>query len=378
MFELKEEHVMLRDMVREFAERELAPRLAEFESAGRLPEDVIRKIAELNLFGLAFPKELGGADAGLMGYVLAAEELARVSVDAAFMCSVSIGATYPLLFAGSEEQKEKYLKPMVGGEKLGAFALTEPNAGSDAASIETVAIKEGDEYVLNGRKVFITNASIADTYIVFAYTDKSKGAKGISAFIVERGMEGFSFGKIEDKLGMRASVVGELVFNECRVPVENLLGNEGEGFKIAMATLDRDRTGLAAVGVGLSQACLDAAKKYAKERKQFGQPLARFQHIQFTIADMAVETEAARLLTYKAASLADAGKRFSKEAAMAKLYASEVAMRSAINAVQIHGAYGCTRDYPVERYFRDAKVLSIAVGTSEMQRLVISREEFRS
>ncbi|WP_456486249.1 acyl-CoA dehydrogenase family protein, partial [Candidatus Alkanophaga liquidiphilum] len=184
--------------------------------------------------------------------------------------------------------------------------------------------------------------------------------------------------KIEDKLGMRASVVGELVFNECRVPVENLLGNEGEGFKIAMATLDRDRTGLAAVGVGLSQACLDAAKKYAKERKQFGQPLARFQHIQFTIADMAVETEAARLLTYKAASLADAGKRFSKEAAMAKLYASEVAMRSAINAVQIHGAYGCTRDYPVERYFRDAKVLSIAVGTSEMQRLVISREEFRS
>ncbi|WP_456486700.1 acyl-CoA dehydrogenase family protein, partial [Candidatus Alkanophaga liquidiphilum] len=195
MFELKEEHVMLRDMVREFAERELAPRLAEFESAGRLPEDVIRKIAELNLFGLAFPKELGGADAGLMGYVLAAEELARVSVDAAFMCSVSIGATYPLLFAGSEEQKEKYLKPMVRGEKLGAFALTEPNAGSDAASIETVAIKEGDEYVLNGRKVFITNASIADTYIVFAYTDKSKGAKGISAFIVERGMEGFSFGK---------------------------------------------------------------------------------------------------------------------------------------------------------------------------------------
>ncbi len=376
-FDLKEEQNMIKRMVMEFSDKEIAPRAAELEKEGRIPPEIISMMGSLNLFGLPFPEDYGGAGADYMSYAVACEELARHSADVAFLCTVSIGGTFPLYFAGSEEQKERYLTALCRGDKIGAFAITEPVGGSDVVSIQTSAKKEKDEYVINGRKVFITNASIADIYIVLAYTDREKGSRGMSAFVVEKGTEGFSFGKIEDKLGLRASVVGELVFNDCRIPADNLIGNEGDGFKIAMATLDRERIGLASVGVGLSQACLDASKVYAKERTQFGRPLSEFQHIQFLIADMATETEAARLLTYKAAYLADKGERFSKNASMAKAYASDVAMRSAIRAVQIHGAYGCTKEYPLERYFRDAKMLSIAVGTSEMQKIIISRNELK-
>ncbi|MHC1635636.1 MAG: acyl-CoA dehydrogenase family protein [Candidatus Methanospirareceae archaeon] len=377
-FELREEQKMIKEMVGDFVEKEILPKAAEIEKKGEFPSDIMRKIAELKIFGLLFPKEYGGADAGMVAHVVAIEELSKGSAAIGFSASVGIGASFPIYFAGTEEQKEKYLRPLAEGSKLGAFAMTEPSAGSDPTSMETTATKEGDEYVLNGRKVFITNASVADIYVILAYTDKSKRAKGISAFIVEKGTEGFSFGKIEDMLGLRGCVIGELVFKDCKIPAENMLGKEGDGFKIAMATLDIDRTGAAGVAVGIAQACLEASKKYAKERKQFSQPLSNFQAIQFMIADMATQVEAARLLTYKAAYLADKGEAFSKEASMAKLYATEVALRAAVDAVQIHGGYGCTKDFPIERYLRDAKMLTIAVGTSEMQRIVIARNELRS
>jgi alkylation response protein AidB-like acyl-CoA dehydrogenase len=376
-FELSEEQKMLQNMVKDFVEKEVMSKVSEIDKTGDFPGDIVKKMATLNLFGIPFPKEYGGVGANMVSHVAMVEELAKASASVGFLASVGIGTSYPIYYAGTKMQKDKYLKVLCTGEKLGAFGITEPGAGSDPSSMETTATKEGDEYALNGRKAFITNASIADIYVVLAYTDRSKRAKGISAFIVERGTEGFSFGKIEDMVGIRGCVVGELAFNDCRIPKENLLGNEGDGFKIAMATLDRDRAGLSSVGVGIAQACLDASKTYAKERTQFSQPISNFQAIQFMIADMATEVEAARLLTYNAAYLADKGVAFAKEASMAKLYASEVAMRAAINAMQIHGGYGCTKDYAVERYFRDAKMMSIVVGTSEMQRIVIAREELK-
>ena len=305
------------------------------------------------------------------------EELSRANASIGFLSAAGLIAMFPIFYAGSDAQKEEYLRPLCEGKKLGAFALTEPFAGSDPVSIETTATKRGDEYVLNGRKAFITNAAVADIYVVFAYTDKGKKRGGMSAFIVEKGTKGFSYAKIENMLGMRGCVVGGLVFRDCRVPGGNILGSEGDGFRIAMATLDRDRIAMSSVGVGIAQACLDASKKYAQERKQFSQPIANFQAVQFMLADMAMEVEAARLLTYKAAYLADKAEKFTKEASMAKLYASEVAQRAATNAVQIHGGYGCTKECPAERYFRDAKILSIVVGTSEVQRMVIAREELR-
>ena len=305
------------------------------------------------------------------------EELSRASASIGCLCAAELIAMFPIYYAGSEEQKKRYLKPLCEGTKLGAFALTEPAAGSDPVSIETTAVHEGDAYVLNGKKAYITNTAVADLYVVFAYTAKSNKKEGLSAFIVEKGTEGFSFANIEDLFGMRGCIVGGLKFSDCRIPEENRLGNEGDGLRIALTTLDRDRIAMGSVGVGITQACLDASKRYAKERKQFAQPIANFQAIQFMLADMALELEAARLLTYKAAYLADKGEKFTKEASMAKLYASEVAQRAAINAVQIHGGYGCVKGCPAERYYRDAKILSIVVGTSEIQRMVIAREELK-
>ncbi|MCD6456469.1 MAG: acyl-CoA dehydrogenase family protein [Methanophagales archaeon] len=377
-FELKEEEEAFRHIARQFAVDEVLPRAAEIDRKGKIPQDISQRMAELKLFGIPFPKKYGGADATMMSYVLVSEELSSASASIGFLSAAGLICSFPIYYAGSEEQKEKYLKPLCSGEKSGAFALTEPSAGSDPASIETTAVKQGGEYVLNGRKALITNAAVADIYVVLAYTDKSKKRDGMSAFIVEKGTEGFSFANFEDIMGMRGCVVGGMEFKDCRIPGENRLGGEGEGFKIAMATLDRDRIGIGSIGVGITQACLDASKKYANERIQFSQPIINFPPVQFMLADMAVELEAARLLTYKAAYLADKGKgkgeRITKEASMAKLYASEVALRAATNAVQIHGGYGCTKRCPAERYFRDAKILSIVVGTSEIQRMVIARE----
>ena len=376
-FELNDGEKAVQSIAREFAEKEVLPRAAEIDHKAKFPLDIVKRMAELKLFGLPFPKKYGGANASLLSYVVMVEELSRASASIGCLSAVGLISIFPILYAGSEEQKDRYLRPMCEGSKLGAFALTEPAAGSDPLSIETTAVRKGDEYVLNGRKAYITNTAVADVYVVFAYTDKSKKSAGMSAFIVEKGTKGFSFAGIENLLGMRGCMVGNLVFEDCRVPEENRLGSEGDGLKIALATLDRDRIAMGSIGVGITQACLDSSRKYAKERKQFSQPIANFQAVQFMLADMAMEMEAARLLTYKAAYLADKNERFTKEASMAKLYASEVAQRAATNAVQIHGGYGCTNRCPAERYFRDAKILSIAVGTSEIQRMIIARDVLR-
>jgi butyryl-CoA dehydrogenase len=376
-FELNAGDKAVQSMAREFADKEVLPRAAEIDHKGKFPLDIVKRMGKLKLFGLPFPEKYGGANASLLSYIVLIEELSKVSASIGCLSTAGLISIFPILYVGSEEQREKYLRPLCEGSKLGAFALTEPDAGSDPLSIETTAVHDGDEYVLNGRKAYITNTAVADIYVVLAYTNKSKERKGMSAFIVEKGTKGFSFANIEDLLGIRGCIVGGLEFKDCRIPAENRLGTEGDGLRIAMATLDRDRIALGSVGVGIAQACLDASKKYAKERKQFSQPIANFQAVQFMLADMAMETEAARLLTYKAAYLADKSERFTKEASMAKLYASEVAQRAAINAVQIHGGYGCTKRCPVERYFRDAKILSIAVGTSEIQRMIIARDVLR-
>jgi butyryl-CoA dehydrogenase len=376
-FELTEEAKAVQSRARTFAEDEVQPRAAEIDRKGTFPSDIVRRMAELGLFGLPCPGEYDGANASLLSYTVLVEELSRVSASIGCLSAVGLISSFPILYAGSGPQKEKYLRPLCTGSKLGAFALTEPTAGSDPLSIETTAVRDGDDYVITGKKAYITNTAVADIYVVLAYTDKSRGRKGMSTFIVEKKTKGFSFAGTENLLGLRGCIVGNLVFEDCRVPEENRLGSEGDGLKIALATLDRDRVAMGSIGVGIAQACLDASKKYAQERTQFSQPIANFQAVQFMIADMAVEIEAARLLTYKAAYLADRGARFTKEASMAKLYASEVAQRAATNAVQIHGGYGCTKRCPAERYFRDAKVLGIAVGTSEIQRMIIAREELR-
>ncbi|MFZ2070823.1 MAG: acyl-CoA dehydrogenase family protein [Halobacteriota archaeon] len=374
---LTEQERAFQRVAREFAVTELMPRAADIDRKGKFPSDIARRMAELKLVGIPFPEEYGGAGATLMSYIVMLEELSKASASIGFLSSAGLISMFPIHYAGSEEQKAQYLKPLCTGVKLGAFALTEPYAGSDPLSIETTAVREGDEYVLNGRKAFITNTAVADIYIVFAYTDRSKKRDGMSAFIVEKGTKGFSFTDMKDMMGMRGCIVGGLVFCDCRVPVEKLLGAEGDGFRIGMATLDRDRVATSGIGVGIAEACLDVSKRYARERKQFSQPIANFQAVQFMLADMAVEIEAARWLTYKAAYLADSGAKFTKYASMAKLYASEVAFRAATNTVQIHGGLGCTTECPAERYLRDAKILSIAVGTSEIQRMVIAREELR-
>ena len=372
-FQLTEEQQLIRNMVREFAENEVKPIAAEIDKTHRFPEETVKRMAELGLLGLTIPEELGGAGGDVLSYSGAVEELSRVDATHGTIVSAHISlGIHPIMNFGTDEQKKKYVPDLASGKKLAAFCLTEPGAGTDAAAQLTVAEKQGDKYILNGSKVFITNGAYAETFIVFAMTDKSKGLKGITAFIVEKAFPGFVVGQLEDKLGICGSSTTEIIFKNCEVPVANLLGKEGEGFKVAMNTLDGGRIGIASQAVGIAQGALEAAIDYAKERKQFGKPIAANQGLQWMMADMAVAVESARLLTQRAAFMKEAGMRFSKEAAMAKLYASETAMEVATKAVQIHGGIGYTKSYPVERYMRDAKITEIYEGTSQVQRMVIA------
>lgn len=377
-FQPTKEQEMIRTMVSEFAEKEIKPLAAEIDETGEFPWQTINKMAELNLMGLPIPKELGGAGVDTISYAMAVEEIAKRCASTAVIMSVhtSVG-TYPIYLFGTEEQKQKFVPPLAKGERIGAFALTEPGAGSDAASVQTTAVLKGSHYILDGSKIFITNGGVAGSVVVLAMTDKSKGHRGISAFIVEKGTEGFTIGSKEKTMGMIGSDTSELVFENCKVPKENLLGKEGMGFKIGMKALDGGRIGIAAQALGIAEAALSEGIKYSKEREQFGRPIAKFQAVQWMIANMACEIEAARMLVYQAAYIKDQESDFSKEAAMAKLYASEVAMRSAIKSLQIHGGYGYIKDYPVERFFRDAKVTEIYEGTSEIQRMVIAANLLR-
>lgn len=379
-FELTEEQSLIRDMVREFAEKEVAPSAAERDEEERFDRELMfGRLAELGLTGIVFPEQYGGAGADYLSYAIAVEELSRVcaSTGVTLSAHLSLGSN-PIYLFGTEEQKQRFLVPMAQGEKMGAFGLTEPSAGSDAGGTKTTAILEGDEWVINGTKVFITNAGEAETYVIFARTDKeAEKHHGISAFIVEKGTPGFSFGKKEKKMGIRSSPTMELVFENCRIPKENLLGPEGAGFKVAMKTLDGGRIGIASQALGIAQGALDASVDYAKERKQFNVAIGTFQGVQFQLADMATQVEAARLLIYKAAFRASAGMSYSRESAMAKLMASETAMRITTQAVQIHGGYGYTREFPVERMMRDAKITEIYEGTSEVQRIVIGTSLIR-
>ncbi|EDS71519.1 acyl-CoA dehydrogenase [Anaerofustis stercorihominis] len=372
-FTLSKEHEMARTLFREFAETEVKPLAQEVDETEVFPSETVAKMQKLGFLGIPMPKEYGGQGCDTLTYAICVEELSRVCGTTGVIVSAhtSLGAG-PIEKFGTPEQKEKYLRPLISGEKLGAFGLTEPNAGTDASGQQTKAVLDGDEYVLNGSKIFITNGKEADTYVIFAMTDKSKGTKGISAFIVEKGTPGFTFGTKEKKMGIRGSSTYELIFTDCRIPKENLLGQEGRGFGIAMQTLDGGRIGIACQALGLAQGALDATIEFVKERKQFGRPIAKFQNTQFQIADMATKVEAARNLVYKAAIAKDTKKRFSVEAAMAKLYAAEVAMEVTTKAVQLHGGYGYTREYDVERMMRDAKITEIYEGTSEVQRMVIS------
>lgn len=373
-FQLTEEQNLIRETVRSFAENELAPSAAERDENERFDRELMfDKVAELGLAGIVFPEEYGGAGADYLCYAIAVEELSRVcaSTGVTLSAHLSLGAN-PVWLFGTEEQKQTFLTPMAEGTKLGAFGLTETGAGSDAGGTKTFATRDGDEWILNGNKIFITNGGDAETYIVFARTDKdAQKHHGISAFIVEKDTPGFSFGKKEKKMGIRSSPTCELVFENCRIPVDRLLGKEGEGFKIAMKTLDGGRIGIAAQALGIAQGAYEEALKYARERKQFDQPIANFQAVQFILADMATRIEASRLLVYQSAWRASAGLSYGKESAMAKLSASETAMWVTTKAVQVHGGYGYTRDFPVERMMRDAKITEIYEGTSEVQRLVI-------
>ena len=376
-FNLTPEQERLRKMVGDFAQSEIAPRARDIDRTGEFPLDNLGKMAKRGLLGIPFPSDYGGCGGDNVGYALAVEEIGKVCASTGFILGVHVMSAYCIHLFGNDRQKTGFLTPLSSGDKLGAFALTEPSTGSDASAMKTTAALDGSEYVLNGEKCFVTSSGHAEIYIVFAVTDPSKGPRGVSAFIVSKGTRGFEFGRIEEKMGLRATSNGKLIFKDCRVPRDNLMGREGDGFKIALSAIDRGRTGIAALGVGIAQAALDSSKAYAKQRAQFGQPISDFQAIQFMIADMATEIEAARLLTYKASWLADAGERFTKQASMAKLYASEVAMRATINAVQIHGGYGLLKDLPIERYMRDAKALAIIEGTSELQRVIISRDELK-
>ena len=374
-FELAEEQKAFKSMVRQFVEKELKLRASKIDREGEFPWDIIKKLGKLGLMGMTVPREYGGAGIDRVSYMLALEEIARVCGSTAITVeahnSLGVGHIYE---KGTEEQRRKYLPMLTSGEHIAAWALTEPNAGSDAASIQTTAILEGDEWVINGTKHFITSGSIASVVVVMAKTDKNKGAKGISAFIVEKGTPGLKYGVEEDKLGLRGSVTSELIFEDCRVPKENLLGEINMGFIGAMNILDRGRTAIGAMSVGIAQGALEQSIAYAKQREQFGRPISKFQAIQWMIADMATEIEAARLLVMRAAYLEDKGERFTREAAMAKLFASEMATRTARKAIQIHGGYGYMRDFPLERFFRDVKLCEIGEGTSEVQRMVIARQ----
>ncbi|MCE3234573.1 MAG: acyl-CoA dehydrogenase [Vampirovibrio sp.] len=370
---LTEEQRMIRDMVRDFAVNKVEPRASEIDKTCRFPVETFQEMTEMGLMALPVSEEYGGGGADYLSYAIAVEELSRVCASTAlsFAAHTSL-VVMPIYLFGSEAQKKKYL-PGLGSGKLGAYGLTEPNAGSDSGGTETTAVKQGDKYILNGTKIFITNANYAETFIATAVTQKGVGTKGISAFIFEKDIPGFSLGAKDEKLGMRGSDWGTLQFDNAEIAAENLIGEEGKGFKYFMQTLDNGRISIGALGVGIAQGALDKALQYAKERRQFGKAIADFQAIQFMLADMAMEIEAARLLVYNAARLKLAGLPFTKEASMAKLYASEVAMRATNHAIQIHGGYGYTKDFPVERYLRDAKLCEIGEGTSEIQRTVIAR-----
>lgn len=371
-FTLSKEHEMARTLFREFAETEVKPLAQEVDETEQFPTGTVDKMKKLGFMGIPIPKEYGGQGCDTLTYAMCVEELSRVCGTTGVIVSAHTSlCAEPIRKFGTEEQKQKFLVPLANGQKIGAFGLTEPGAGTDASGQQTKAVLDGDEYVLNGSKIFITNGKEADTYVVFAMTDKSKGTKGISAFIVEKGTPGFTFGTKEKKMGIRGSSTYELIFTDCRIPKENLLGQEGKGFMIAMVTLDGGRIGIASQALGLATGALDATIAYVKERKQFGRAIAKFQNTQFQIADMATKVEAARLLVYKAAIAKDTQKKCSFEAAMAKLYAAEVAMEVTTMAVQLHGGYGYTREYDVERMMRDAKITEIYEGTSEVQRMVI-------
>jgi len=373
-FELNEEQNLIREMVRDFAETEIAPSARERDEEERFDRVLMfDKLAELGLTGIVFPEKYGGGDADYISYAIAVEELSRVCASTGVTLSAHLSlCANPIFLFGNEEQKQRYLVPLAQGKKLGAFGLTEPSAGSDAGGTKTTATKDGDEWVLNGTKIFITNGGDAETYVILARTDKeAQKHHGITAFIVEKNTEGFSFGKKEQKLGIRSSPTLELVFENCRIPAANLLGEEGSGFKVAMKTLDGGRIGIGAQALGIAQGALDEAVAYAKERKQFNTSIANFQGVQFQLADMATQVEAARLMVYMAAYKASSGQSYSQSSAMAKLLASETAMKVTTQAVQILGGYGYTREFPVERMMRDAKITEIYEGTSEIQRLVI-------
>ena len=372
-FRQDEMHEELQTMYREFAQEQVKPLAAEIDKTERFPEETVAAMAEMGLLGIPFPEEYGGAGMDNLSYAQCVEELSKVCASTGVIVSAhtSLGST-PIYLFGTEEQKKKYLVPLASGQKLGAFGLTEPGAGTDASGQKTTAVLEGDHYVLNGSKVFITNAGPADIYIVMAMTDKTKGNHGISAFIVEKGFPGFSIGKHEEKMGIRASSTCELIFENCIVPKENLLGEEGKGFKIAMMTLDGGRIGIAAQALGIAQGAIDVTKEYVKTRVQFGKPLSSFQNTQFEMAEMQAMVDASRLLVYRAACAKDNHEPYSHLAAMAKLVASETASDVTRRCVQLFGGYGYTRDYPVERMMRDAKITEIYEGTSEVQKMVIS------
>jgi alkylation response protein AidB-like acyl-CoA dehydrogenase len=372
-FELNEEQKMIRAMVREFARTEILPTAAERDRTKEFPRENLRKMGELGLMGMNVPAEYNGAGVDTVSYSVALQEIAYACASTAVIMSVHNSvACGPIYRFGSDYLKETYLKPLAAGKMIGSFAVTEPGAGSDPASQKTRAVKDGNSYVINGNKVLITTGKNSNVTVVTAYTSREKKHRGISAFVVEKGTPGFSEGKVEEKMGLRASDTVELIFEDCRVPKENLLGKEGDGFVIAMASLDGGRIGIASQSVGLAQACLDAAVAYAKARVQFGKPIAQFQAIRWMVADMATEIEAARLLTFNAAAMRDRGENFSAAASMAKVFASEMANKVAYRALQIHGGYGYIKDFPVERYYRDARVLTLYEGTSEIQRTVIS------
>ena len=377
--ELTEEQKLLRKTVREFAQAEVRPLAKELDETGRFPVELIRKAAELGLTGVAFPEDEGGAGFDHIAYSIVIEEISRCCASTGVILSVQNSLFCdPIHRFGTPEQKKKFLLPFARGEKIGCYALTEPQAGSNAAALQTKAVKNGDSYLINGTKAWITNGGAADAAIVYVNTDPTKGEKGITAIVAEKGTPGFKVGKEEKKLGINATACSELVFSDCKVPVANLIGNEGEGYKVALSTLDGGRIGIAAQATGIAQGAFEAALKWSQERMAFGHPISQFQAIQFMLADMATEIDAARLLVRKAAWKQDSGARFSLEAATAKLFASEMATRVTHKAIQVHGGYGYSKEYPVERAYRDARITEIYEGTSEIQRLVISSWVLRS
>src|SRR5580700_12253542 len=375
MFGLTEEQKQLQSSVRAFAEGEIAPHVSEWDEKSEFPHEVVKKLGAMGLLGVIFPESLRGAGMGYVEYVLAIEELSRVDGSVGIIVAAHNSlCTNHIMLAGNDEQRKRWIPKLASGQWLGAWGLTEPGSGSDAGGARTSAVRKGDEWVLNGNKTFITNGSYGDLAVVVAVTDKSQGTRGLSAFLVEKGTPGFRAGKKENKLGLRASDTSELIFEDCEIPAENLLGAEGEGFIDAMRVLDGGRISIAALALGIGRGALDAALKYVKERRQFGKAIAEFQGIQWKLADMATELDAARLLTQRAAVLKDAGRKVTQESAMAKLYASEVAVRICDEAVQLFGGYGFIKDYPVEKFYRDVKLCTIGEGTSEIQRMVIARE----